>query len=321
MEKNQKPGILENIWLQVWNLTLSKMGPGIRRQRRGWGIKLRGCHLKQKLVQVSRGETLTWVQLLVWNPPFFVLWVYACCLLVYIPLHWYRRIMIPDASGEEAAPLLVMYINTRQGNFDLNFLTLPRERSCHFWTCELSRILFMLSSRVGWWAAPATSQQSLERLQNDGGGWKAGALIAVLTMFCTTGRRELDWCHQIPMKWLLLDFHAPSSPRKVEKCLDTQHSWTVFPPYICVPSVFRAVGRGARSWLTWAPPCLRSCGQFPFSVCHLKAEKGEQGRWTALVYWLCLSAISETFGPWAKRVGHHGGTRRYRWLHTYKRIF
>lgn len=118
MQNNKKPGILENFWLHVWNITFSKMGPGIRRQRCCWGVNLSGGHLKQKLVQVFWEESLTWLQLLVRNLPFSFTWFYTCCVLFYIFLNWYRRIMIPAAFGYKATPLWVMYINILQRNLD-----------------------------------------------------------------------------------------------------------------------------------------------------------------------------------------------------------
>jgi len=161
--------------------------------------------------------------------------------------------MIPAAFDQEAPPLPVIYMNMLQNN--LNFLTFAKLSLLKLWiiinnyhfvltlrTIQLARNHVAVWSRISvlksptssettlllWeryrmvcWIASNTSKQSLQNkvgvppplLSRERTG---AALVAVLTMFWRTVRKELDWCHKIPMKSLLLYFHTPSSPRKVE---------------------------------------------------------------------------------------------------------
>lgn len=83
---------------------------------------------------------------------------------------------------------------------------------------------------IGWWASWIASTTSKQSLQNEAGvppsllrrEWKGAALVAVSTMFWRTVRRELDWCHEIPMKRLL---SSSQQPKKGWKAIWYSVSW------------------------------------------------------------------------------------------------
>lgn len=72
--------------------------------------------------------------------------------------------------------------------------------------CEWHRRMCFLDSLLDLYEVPTEAAEVEIPPLLFNRGWKGAALVAVLTVFCTTARKELNWCHKVYMELLVYGF-------------------------------------------------------------------------------------------------------------------